>query len=134
MGSLNLTCRVLKGNTLSKYRKMWKLMTSPENILTVDVVENDNGSFTNTYTNSLCPELNTTETIKLGHTVNVNAPVRLERTITAIGDSGWEILSRMGGTSLDVKMLFTDWSLTIEGKVQGGGNWKQDFRKMKLYF
>ena len=36
----------------------------------------------------------------------------------------------MGGTSLDVKMLFTDWSLTIEGKVQGGGNWKQDFRKM----
>ena len=44
-------------------------MASPENILTVDVVENDDGSFTNTYTNSLCPELNTTETIKVKYPV-----------------------------------------------------------------
>jgi len=108
-----------------------KKMLDPKNVITLTVMENSNGSYTSSTEMSLCPEMNQTETFKIGETLKVEKPWPMEVTVTKTNETTWVSRNVTGGKTIVSEMSVNNYGMSLRGTIEGTAlSFTEQFKKV----
>lgn len=109
-----------------------KAALSPAGECTVTICENEDGSYTNKTCFSLAPELDHSNTIKLGETLRMTKPIPCEVTFSQKGENCWVTRTKMdNGDVIEAVTTSHNYGLSISGCMEGKNmSFKEEFKKV----
>jgi len=98
---------------------MCKKMLDPKNETTMTLTENKDGSFSTVVKNTLCTELNSVSTFKIGETATLTEPWPYTMTVTQKSENVWVNRSEMGGKVMITETVSHNYGMSLRGTIEG---------------
>jgi len=98
---------------------MCSKMLDAKNKTTITILENSDGSFTYTVEYSLLPEMNFSNTYKIGETTKVEKPWPLVQTVTKTNEYTWNTRTVMGNNTMVSESVANNYGMTIRATIEG---------------
>lgn len=110
---------------------MCKKLLDPKNKVTVTCIENADGSFTMSTDHSIVPEINNTNTFKIGETTKIEKPWPMTITVNKSGENSMSSKMEMGGKTTISESVIHNYGMSIRGTVEGTAlSYKEEFKKV----